>query len=311
MRIAIIGRTEILLKCAENILRRGHTIPLIITSKEAIEYKVTSKDFELLAKRIGAKYIYTPKINETEVLKEIKFIEAIDIAVSINYTGVISQEVIDLFPLGILNAHGGDLPRYRGNASQAWAILNKESKIGLCIHRMVGGELDSGDIIERNYIEIDLNTRIGEVFKWFEEVIPLMMVNAIEKLEGDKNYVLESQSKNNKDALRCYPRIPEDGLINFGSNSEEIIRLINVSSEPFSGAFSFLEGNKIFIWRAKLIKDDENFLGVPGQISKICKETGFVEVLTLNGKIRIEDVSVNSQRGVPSIFIKSLRQRFK
>ena len=30
--------------------------------------------------------------------------------------------------VGILNAHGGDLSKYRGNACQAWAILNGEKK---------------------------------------------------------------------------------------------------------------------------------------------------------------------------------------
>ncbi|GAB1465742.1 hypothetical protein MASR2M54_12420 [Aliarcobacter cryaerophilus] len=51
-----------------------------------------------------------------------------EIAVSLNYSSIISQNVIDLFPLGVLNAHGGDLPRYRGNACQAWAIINGEEK---------------------------------------------------------------------------------------------------------------------------------------------------------------------------------------
>jgi methionyl-tRNA formyltransferase len=69
-----------------------------------------------------------------------------DIAVSINYTGVLPQGVIDLFPIGVLNAHGGDLPRYRGKACQAWAIINRESRIGLCIQKMIGGELDSGEV---------------------------------------------------------------------------------------------------------------------------------------------------------------------
>ena len=38
------------------------------------------------------------------------------------------NKVISIFTLGILNAHGGDLPRYRGNACQAWAIINGEEK---------------------------------------------------------------------------------------------------------------------------------------------------------------------------------------
>ena len=58
------------------------------------------------------------------------------------------------------NAHGGDLPRYRGNACQAWAIINGENKIGLCIHKMIGGELDISDIIARDFLKIDLGTKL-------------------------------------------------------------------------------------------------------------------------------------------------------
>ena len=71
-----------------------------------------------------------------------------------NYTGIIPQSIIDIFQYGILNAHGGDLPRYRGNARQAWAH-NGEKSIGLCIHKMIGGEIDMcGDIIARDYSKL-------------------------------------------------------------------------------------------------------------------------------------------------------------
>jgi methionyl-tRNA formyltransferase len=82
-----------------------------------------------------------------------------EIAVSINETGVIPQEVIDLFPLGILNAHGCDLPKYTGNTCQVWAFLNGEKRISLGIHRMIGGEFDRGDIITRDYLSIDHNAK--------------------------------------------------------------------------------------------------------------------------------------------------------
>ncbi|GAB1465743.1 hypothetical protein MASR2M54_12430 [Aliarcobacter cryaerophilus] len=38
MKIAIIGRTEILYETVELLLKHGYEIPLIITSKEALEY---------------------------------------------------------------------------------------------------------------------------------------------------------------------------------------------------------------------------------------------------------------------------------
>jgi len=110
------------------------------------------------------------------------------------------------FPLGILNAHGGDLTRYRGNACQAWAILNGEERIGLCVHKMQGGELDSGDIITRDYLPIDYTTKITKVWDWMTERVPILMLEAVEQLSKDSSYVLEQQSADPQDALRCYPR---------------------------------------------------------------------------------------------------------
>ena len=64
MKVAIIGRTEILFETIELFLKSGYEIPLIITSKEAPEYTKTSKDFENIANKIGAKYIYTNRLDE-------------------------------------------------------------------------------------------------------------------------------------------------------------------------------------------------------------------------------------------------------
>ena len=59
MKIAIIGRTEILYETVKLLLKNGHDIPLLITSKEAPEYTKTVKDFEELAHEINAKYLHT------------------------------------------------------------------------------------------------------------------------------------------------------------------------------------------------------------------------------------------------------------
>jgi methionyl-tRNA formyltransferase len=46
-----------------------------------------------------------------------------------------------------------------------WAILNGEDRIGLCIKRMVGSELDSGDIIARDYVAIEHSTKVWQVWE--------------------------------------------------------------------------------------------------------------------------------------------------
>lgn len=308
MRIAIIGRSELLYNTALDLISNGYEVPLIITAKPAPEYKRTEKDFQKLAEQIDAEFIYTGRINTPEVIKKIKSLGLIDIAVSINYSGIIAAEVINLFPMGVLNAHGGDLPRYRGNACQAWAIINKEERIGLCIHKMIGGELDSGDIVAKSYLSIDINTRVGHVYDWMNKKIPVLMLQSISKLENNPNDV-EKQSTNPKDALRTYPRNPDDGKIDWSSNNDDIIRLINASSEPFSGAFCHYKDKKIIIWRAKLYIDNENYLSKPGQIAKINKNTGNIIVITGNGKIEIEEIEYSEKRTKPAEVIKSIRNR--
>lgn len=307
MKIAIIGRTEILYATIELLLQNGYELPLIITSKEAPEYLKTSKDFEKLAKKISAKYIYTNKLDEC--IEEIKKSDC-EIAVSLNYSSIISQDVIDLFSMGVLNAHGGDLPRYRGNACQAWAILNGEKKIGLCIHSMIGGEVDSGNIIDKEYFDIDVNTKVTQCWEWMTKKIPEMFLNSVRKLEENPDYILEVQSKDPKDSLRCYPRVPEDGKIDWNQSNIQILRLINASNKPYSGAYCYYEDKKLIIWDAELFEDDEIYLAEIGQVANVEKNRSVI-VITGKGKLRINEIEYDGFIGNPNEKIKSIRTRLK
>lgn len=310
MRVALIGRSEVMYDTARRTLGAGHKIPLIITAKETPEYTRTSEDFRMLAEEIGACFLSTSKINTPDVVAKISGLGSIDVALSINYSGIIEAEIISLFPLGILNAHGGDLPRYRGNACQAWAIINGESRIGLCVHRMIAGELDSGDIIIREYLPISIDTKIGTVYRWMEGRVPEMFQRAISMLSEDAGYILERQSKDPREALRCYPRTPEDARVYWTNSNEQILRLINASSEPFAGAFCWYDGQRLVIWDAELVEDDEVYVAIPGQVSSI-EPSGSIVVICGKGKLRIRQVEYGGVRSGPATLIKSTRKRLQ
>ncbi len=306
VKIAVIGRTEILYNSILVLLDAGHEIACIITAKEAPEYKKTAEDFELLAKSLEIPFQRNPNISKTgDFLNSINA----EIAISLNYPNIINQEIIDMFPLGILNAHGGDLPRYKGNACQAWAILNGESSIGLCIHRMLGNELDSGDIISRSYLQINDTTKITFVWDWMVKNIPYLYLEAIEKLKDNPNYILDNNYINDSSAFRCYPRRPEDGCIDWTDNSINITRLINASNKPYDGAYCEYEGKKCIIWDAHNLEDYPRFYAVPGQILSI--EKSFIDVACGSGVIRIYLLEIESVVAAPSKWVNSIRKRFK
>jgi len=75
-----------------------------------------------------------------------------------------------------------------------------------------------------------------------------------------------------------YPkRTPEDGIIDWNKGTLEINNLIRAVTKPFPGAFSFLDGEKVMIWRAqpfdeRLRYDDHK----PGQILEVFTNGNFL-----------------------------------
>jgi methionyl-tRNA formyltransferase len=305
MRIAAIGRTEILYNTILKLIELGHEIVCIVTSKEAPEYAVKASDFEKLAIKLNCPFLNTSKINEAE--KWLKQFQPMDLSVSINYTGIIQQSIIDLFEIGVLNAHGGDLPKYRGNACVAWALINGEERIGLCIHKMIGGELDSGDIIARDYYLSNIDTKITEVFTWMNNRTVDLFIEAVNNLMGNPEFFIEKQSKDPKDSLRVYPRLPEDGLIDWKNDAKSILRLINASNKPFSGAFTYYENKKMIIWEAQLYIDNEVYQAIPGQVIAINPDS--IDVATFDGKLRLLQIEIEDYVCCPNQVIKSIRKR--
>ncbi len=308
MRVAIIGRSEIMFDTLELCLKNNFEVPIIITAKEAPEYKKIAADFERKANEIGAIFYKTSKINDENIINDLIKCN-VDIALSINFSGIISQKVIDTFKMGVLNAHGGDLPRYRGNACQAWAIINGEKEIGLTIYKMKGDYLDGGKIIDKYFLPIDIDTTVTICWKWFETLIPQGFVDACNKLKKDPHFFIEDSTLSDIVPLRCYPRKPEDGKINWNNSNEEIIRLINASCEPYSGAYCEYEADKLIIWKATIEDDNESYLAVNGQVCEIGKES--IVIITGKSKIRLVEIEYKGYRGNPVEIIKSIRKRLK
>jgi methionyl-tRNA formyltransferase len=138
-------------------------------------------------------------------------------------------------------------------------------------------------------------------------MVPVMFLKVINKLKENPNFILERQSKNLNDALRCYPRNSEDGRIDWARPREEIRRLINASGPPFKGAFCFINEQKIHIYECEISDDDEIYSAVPGQILKI--EEKKITVATGNGKLMISDLYFDNNQIKISDFFRSIRQR--
>lgn len=70
------------------------------------------------------------------------------LGISVRYNKIFHKNYFSSFNPGIINLHGGELPKYRGSNIANYVILNGEDRIGGTIHFISDG-IDEGDIAVR------------------------------------------------------------------------------------------------------------------------------------------------------------------
>lgn len=141
------------------------------------------------------------------------------------YGAILSDELINLPPLGCINVHASLLPRWRGAAPIERAILAGDEEAGVCIMR-VKRELDAGDYCVRRSIPIA--GRSAE--RLTEEIADLgarALITALTQIEsGNVRWVAQDESqvtyaeKISKGELDISPsRTVEQNLLNVQASS--------------------------------------------------------------------------------------------
>ena len=101
-------------------------------------------------------------------------------------------------------------------------------------------------------------------------------------------------------------RTPEDGAIRWNEPAEKIQALVRAASHPYPGAFTFMEGRKLIVWRAE-VETGLSFRGVTGRIVHHDKSKGFL-VQTGDGLLWLTETEFENAAGgePPKLRIGSL-----
>lgn len=304
--IIAIGRSRYLYDGIKHVTANGYTVRAIVTEEAYEEYDIKHQDFEKLANEIGAAFFMIRSLEQPELLSILEKYQ-VRAAISANWKYTIQPRMLDRFECGILNFHLGNLPDYKGNATVNWSIINGERYINGNIHKM-DPVLDAGDIISRKSIPIQNESYIADILAEAEKLAPELYRQALDRVWNDPQ---ACELKGSVQGLRCYPRLPEDGRVNWHLPAEQVVRLVRASSHPYLGAFSFLNDEKITIWKAKVWMPESPFLAIPGHVVEIRKAAGTVLVACTDAMVELEEIEVNGNLVAPTDFIKSIRVRFK
>jgi methionyl-tRNA formyltransferase len=214
-----------------------------------------------------------------------------------------------ILPAGLLarcpfiNVHYAPLPEYRGRATVNWAIINRRADTAITVHVMVP-ELDAGPILFQRRIPIGPDDTVTDLYERLNALQQEHLAAAVERhLAGDPGLPQDEAA-----ATYTCARVPADGEIDWRAGTEDVYALVRALTDPFPGAFTYLDGERIGIWRAAPVPCVRWAGRVPGRVVGRSVDEGWVDVLTGDGVLRLETVELDGRgREVAADVIRSTR----
>jgi methionyl-tRNA formyltransferase len=203
-----------------------------------------------------------------------------------------------------VNVHYAPLPEYRGRATVNWAILNRRADTAITIHVLVA-ELDAGPILYQQRVPIGRHDTVTDLYVRLNELQRAHLASAVERhLAGDPGTPQDARA-----ATYACARVPADGEIDWSRPTEEVYALVRALTHPFPGAFTYVDGRRLIVWRAAPVDAPRAWAGrVPGRAIGRSAADGWVDVLTADGVLRLESVQLEGEARRPaSDAITSLR----
>ncbi len=242
-----------------------------------------------LAQEKNLEIIYSAKPRkDLALLTKLKEFNA-PVAILVSFNAIIPPEILNLFPLGILNLHPSLLPKYRGPDPITPPILNGDATTGMSLI-LLDEKLDHGPILEQKEIALDKNithTKLRQLLAAGGETLIAQILP--EYLAGR----IKPYGQNENEATFTKILTRDDGKIDWFKSAIEIERKIR-AYELWPGTYTLLNGFRVKIAQAILphvvpdiavpvgaliLLQDRVFVAT-GPINEKNEATGWLEILT-------------------------------
>lgn len=181
-------------------------------------------------------------VNSNETISYLKN-EKPDLIIVCSFNQKISNDVMKIPRLGIINFHPSLLPAYRGPYPEQAVILNGESKTGITVHYL-SEKTDSGKIIYRCELKIDENEKLSSLKKRIADRLEKIVPEIAELFAYES--IPEGTEQNEIEATYFKKPSAQDGYLENISDINLIknkIRALN----PFPGTSILSDGRRIEI----------------------------------------------------------------
>ena len=246
MKIVFAGTPDFAVAPLQKIIDSGFEVVGVVTQTDKPQGRkgiLTPPPVKVLAEKYAIPVLQPEKIRD-----EVAAVQALggDILITCAYGQILTQAVLDAFPMGVWNIHAGLLPQYRGASPIQSCILNGEAETGVSVMKTELG-LDCGDVLLVEKTPITETETAGELSDRLSLIGAELIVKALPLLESGE-YTLTPQGESGVNVVRKISK--EHAEVVFDKTAKEIVDLIR-GMNPAPVAYALLAGDKVNIYRAE------------------------------------------------------------
>ncbi len=288
-RIVFFGTPSFALPALQSLLKGPDVVVGVVTQPDREKgrgRRIVISPIKDLALQHGLILLQPEKAKEEAFQEALRGLQP-DLFAVVAYGQILPKSVLETPKYGSVNVHASLLPRYRGAAPIAWAILRGEKVTGVTTMVMDQG-MDTGDILLQAEVPIGSEETCESLHDRLAPLGAQLLSKTIEKMKAGK---MRAVSQDHSKATYAPPLKKEDGHIDWEKEAGEIDRQIRAFN-PWPGAFTKWGDRLLKIFRGEVRESTPK--GKPGAVAWVGSE--FIEVGAGKDSYLIKEVQLEGRK---------------
>ena len=290
LRIVFMGTPEFAVASLEKLVSEGCNIVGVITAPDkpgGRGMKLQQSAVKKYAFEKGLHIMQPEKLKDPVFLENLRSLKA-DLQAVVAFR-MLPEAVWNMPPMGTVNVHGSLLPQYRGAAPINWAVINGEEYTGVTTFKLQH-EIDTGNILLTDKLKIEPTDDAGTVHDKLKDKGAELLLTTIKGL-ADGSIKEMPQVASGEDLKHAPKLITATGKIDWNLPAANIHSLIRGLS-PYPGAYSFLNGKMIKIFKAEMSIEKTDV--APGEWKT--DERSFLQFACADGYTRVKELQPEGKK---------------
>lgn len=238
LKIVFFGTPEFAVASLDKLVSNGYNVVAAVTMPDKPAgrgHKMFQSPVKEYALAHDIPLLQPVRLKDEEFLASLRAFNA-DLFIVIAFR-MLPEAVWQMPPLGTFNLHASLLPRYRGAAPINWAVINGDTETGVTTF-FLKHEIDTGDIISQERIEILPTDNVGDVHDKLMALGADLTVSTVGHIiTGDLKLIPQNELLNGEEATPA-PKIFKDTCrIDWNKNAMTVHNLVRGLS-PYPAAWT-------------------------------------------------------------------------